>query len=831
MLGFSLQFRGVENARLLAMLAAAVSLALVGYGIWQMLLLRQRRQGAVALLAGVAAAAAVLLAAGRLPLDSPAQRVSWLVLLAVLIVLAVGVFYSAVYAYLGRRRMTALLALRFLAILALLLILFKPALSFQPGGPARRLALPVLVDRSASMNTIDHADLPNRYRQSVEGLAAQARRMSEHFRVGWLHFAKLTQAVESGEELAALAPAEPEAGTDLVMALRRAAAGYGADELAGLILVSDGIHNADGDVLGAARESPVPVHVVGVGSETEQVAGQRNVRVLGVEAPLEAIRNNVTTVAARLRLTAWANISTRVTLTENGQEVASRQVLADSNAQDIDVKLEWTPGDPPAGSAPPDVRKLKIVVQPNPAETTADDNAAELHVLVVQPSIRVLYVEGTLRPEYKFLRRALATDPNVKFISLVRFRDNRFLSQGSIDGKRLSDLPRTDEEFQFFDVIILGDLDRTFLTSGQMERIRRSVYEGKALLMLGGRNSFGPGGYGGTPIESALPVFCGSRAMGQETTRFVPQLTAAGVNSPIFAGLGRHFHSPSARAADPLPELLGCVQVARAKPHAQLLAVHPNRRSPDGTSALVVLALHQYGKGRAAAFTADTTWQWFMRRQLGGAPSAYYRFWGQLLRYLAGVEEQDRKTAASVVARLDKPYLRQGEQLKIIAQVKDAAGQAEADATVSAELSAGPSEQPTQVAMMRSQAGEGLYEATFRPARPGRYAVTVTALDKAGTKMADDELPVVVAPYARETDRLARDAKTLDAIAERSGGRYVELSRLPDVIDEIIQRQQSRLLPAPAAVERRLYDFTLLFLIFVGLLTTEWMLRRNWQLQ
>ncbi len=878
MLAFSLQFGGVENAALLTTLAGAISLALLGYGLWQLLLRRELRRGTLAILCGVAAGALVGVAAGEAPMNSPGGQAVWLILLAGLIVLAVGVFYSAVYAYLGRRRVATLLLLRFLAILALLLILFKPAVSFAPGGPQRRLALPVLVDRSASMDTIDYADLPSRYRQAAEALAAQGDRLSENFRVGWHHFARQVQAVERGKELSALAPAGAEEGTDMALAIRRASAGGDASELAGIILISDGLHNASAsssagiaplaaaeasDVLAAARESPVPIQVIGVGSEAQQAGlptgggqanlpaagGQRNVRLLSVDAPIEAVRNNVAAVSAKLRLTAWMNIPTRVSLAEDGREIASRQVLADSNAQDVQVQLDWTPGEPPAGSQPPDVRRLKLLIEPNPAEATPDDNAAELHVLVVQPSIRVLYVEGTLRPEYKFLRRGLASDPNVKFVSLVRYRENQFLSQGSIDGRRLEDLPRSDEELALFDVLILGDLDRTFLTAEQMERIRQWVYQGKALLMLGGRNSFGPGGYGGTPIESALPVLCGSRSAAQETTRFVPRLTAAGLASPIFAGLERHFGGPSGAAAEPLPELLGCVQVPAAKPHAQVLAIHPTRRGPEGgESPLVVLAVHNYGKGRAAAFTADTTWQWFLRGQVEGparGSNPYYRFWGQLIRYLAGVEAQQRLTAPSVIVRLDSPYLRQGEPLKIAAQVKNASGQAEGEASVSATVrktgdagspagggpAGGAPAEPVQVSLVASKAGEGMYEATVRPGRPGRYAVTVTTADKAGQKLATDELPVVVAPYARETDRLARDGALLKAIAEASGGRYAEISRLPDVIDELIQRQQSRLRPAQASPPMPLYHFTALFLAFVALLTVEWLLRRNWQLQ
>ncbi len=832
MVGVSLQFLGADDAGLLALLGGGIAAALGGYGLWELLLRGRRARGVVSMLAAGVVAGALVLASTGMTARTAAGRLGWLVLLAMIIALAVGVFYSAVYAYLGRRRMAALLVLRFGAICALLLILFKPAVSIQParGGG---LALPVLVDRSASMGTLDHPDLPNRYRQAGEALAAQQERLAGHFRVRWYHFAAKVQAVDDVEELLALEPSGPDAEqTNIVHALRRATAGYAPEELAGVLLVSDGLHNAGGDVLDAAGECPVPIYVIGVGSEDELAAGRRNVQVVGVDAPLEAVRDNVTKITARVRLTGWANIPARVVLSEGDRQVLERQVITDANARTVSVQLDWTPGEPPE-SAPAaegaDVRRLRLRVQPNPAEATAEDNDAEIHVLVTRPSIRVLYVEGTLRPEYKYLRRLLATDPNVKSICLVRLAENRFLSQGSIDGKRLLGLPRSPEDFDLFDVIILGDLDRTFLTTGQMERIRRFVNDGKALLMLGGRNAFGPGGYGGTPVEAALPVVCGGRAQPQETTPFVPQLTAAGVNSPVFAGLSEYFHTPSARASKPLPTLLGCVTVVKAKPTASVLAVHPTRGNANGP--LVVLAVHNYGAGRAAAFTADTTGRWYRRLRPLGAESPYNKFWGQLIRYLAGVESKRRRPGPAVLGRTDRTWLRQGEALKIAALVKNAEGRGENDATVTAALAGPGGREAVVVPLARVAGAAGLYEASYRAEKAGTYTLTLTAVDKQGAKLGEDRLPVIVAPHSRETDRLARDTATLRAIAARRDGRYAELSALPDVIDQIIQRQRARLLPAPPARQVRLYNFTLLFLAFVALLTVEWVVRRRWQLQ
>ncbi len=809
-------------------LGLAIAAAVLGYGVrhWMR---HRRRSGIAVIFSGAAAGAFVTAAAVGVSLDTPAGRILWLALLGALIILAVGVFYSAVYSYLGRRRMAVLLLLRFGAIMALLLVLFKPAISVQPTAGESELLLPILVDRSASMAATDQANQAYRYRQAIEALASQEQRLGEHFRVAWLHFAADCREVENIEELAGLSPSgEGTDVTDISAALRRGCANSSAEELAGIILISDGLHNAPGNILTAASESPVPVYTLGVGSRDEKAAGRRNVRLLSANAPIEAIKNNVTTITAELRLTGWANIPSRIVLTEDGREVADKQVLTESNAETITVQLKWTPGEPPAGKKSADIRKLKIAVEPNDAETTTDDNAAELHVLITTPRIRVLYVEGTMRPEYK-LHRALAGDPNIQTISMVRDRRNHFLVQGKIDGKTLAGLPRTDEDFAMFDVIILGDLDRTFLNRDQMERIRKFVNDGKALLMLGGRNSFGPGGYAGTPIETALPVFCGSRSQPQESTRFVPQLTAIGAASPIFADLGEFFHSPSKQATKPIPKLLGCVTVPRAKPLANVLAIHPTRRNANGP--LIVLAVRQFGAGRSAAFTADTTWKWDLRLRPAGADSPYHRFWGQFIRYLAGVDKTTRAGTASVLARLSTAYIRQDEELKITAQVKDSDAKPASSASVTATIREEPKQKDASQVTLSPSAGAGMYGASVKPAAGGKYIVTITAKDKNGEIIGTDQLPLIVATHSKETDRLARNDVTLRSIAKIRDGRYVELTALPDIVDELIRKRAASMPPAPPEKQYSLYNFTLLFLAFVALLTTEWILRRNWQLQ
>ena len=169
-------------------------------------------------------------------------------------------------------------------------------------------------------------------------------------------------------------------------------------------------------------------------------------------------------------------------------------------------------------------------------------------------------------------------------------------------------MPATIEQWKKFDVIILGDLDSSFLAKPQQSAIEQAVSEGAGLLMIGGQNNFGPGGYKDSPIEKALPVLVGELAAAQEKNEFIPQLTAEGLTHPAMEGLSRLVHRrPAAASRAAISRTLrGNVVVAKRQERRRDPAHSPRKTGPDGKPG-IVLAIQRYGKGRSAAFTADTT--------------------------------------------------------------------------------------------------------------------------------------------------------------------------------------------------------------------------------
>ncbi len=147
---------------------------------------------------------------------------------------------------------------------------------------------------------------------------------------------------------------------------------------------------------------------------------------------------------------------------------------------------------------------------PEPGQAIGDriaNNTADAAV-VARGSRRVLFLSQNNADEkskHKFLLDQLA---KAKILCAEKSADA--LPKGKTDlGVYLSN----------FDCLILANVPYDDFTEDQAEVIRTQVYDqGCGLIMLGGPDSFGPGGYQQTPIEAALPVECeikAKKAMGK----------------------------------------------------------------------------------------------------------------------------------------------------------------------------------------------------------------------------------------------------------------------------------------------------------------------------
>ena len=196
----------------------------------------------------------------------------------------------------------------------------------------------------------------------------------------------------------------------------------------------------------------------------------------------------------------------------------------------------------------------------------------------------------------------------------------------------VADFPKTLEEMQQYDVIILSDVGMNSLQllpsfrpphavpmgPNRVDNLRRYVEEGGGLLMCGGYFSFsgfsGRASFAGTPIEAVLPVLSerGFDDRVEMVQGYSMELTDAGRTHPITKDL----------AWDAEYLLLGYNRV-KAKDEATVLAAY---------GADPQIAVAEIGKGRSMAFASDVAPHWagsFVHWK------DYGEFWTRTVRWLA----------------------------------------------------------------------------------------------------------------------------------------------------------------------------------------------------
>ncbi|MFQ6055236.1 MAG: VWA domain-containing protein, partial [Methanosarcinales archaeon] len=122
------------------------------------------------------------------------------------------------------------------------------------------------------------------------------------------------------------------------------------------------------------------------------------------------------------------------------------------------------------------------------AQDTIAENNRVIGYTVVKGKSKVLYIEGS-EERGKYLKNAI-TSEGIDFVV-----------------KNSYAFPTSLAELLNYDALILSDVSALNLSEYQMLAVQRYVSDfGGGLIMIGGENSFGAGGYLKTPIEEALPV-------------------------------------------------------------------------------------------------------------------------------------------------------------------------------------------------------------------------------------------------------------------------------------------------------------------------------------
>lgn len=749
-----------------------------------------RRYGTRVWLGALAALPVILWVAWTLRRVWPA---GWAVLFILLAGAAVCLLSSLTYRYatrpITRRDRRLLTGLRLVALLAAVLILLRPAF-VRRAETRERPGVYFLYDTSRSMAIRDGTGGVSRIEELIGVYSTTERRLerlNRRFDVERLSMHAELTALDT------LSNHPDGPATALGPALRTVVDRTEGREVAAIVVLSDGSHNTGIDpdrVLPVLAAREVPVFTMGFGKD--KASGQvRDVAVRTILCNPTVFTGNLFPVVGELALLGVKGEPVTVELLFDEKVVDTKQVTA-AEASDMQrATLAFTPD-------APGIHKVTVRAQAVPGELMDDNNEASTYVNVLSGGLGVLYVEGKARWEFKFLRRTLEASQD--------FQVTPLLILAPLGPGQRTRLPDNAFKWARYEVIILGDVKPGVFTNEELEALNKAVSEqGKGLMMIGGYDAFGPGGWGATPIADALPV---RMAPGDGHVKGLYHMTPA-------RSAARHFvlqieETPAAtrRAWGALPELDGANLFSGHKPGAEVLATGKNDQP--------LLVAQAYGKGRALAFGADSTWRWAFSEH--DTQKYHKRFWRQIVLWLA---RRDKAEGEHMWITLDKQRIRLGEKVQITAHVQDSVGRALPNCEVRADVT-GP--KGVTASLSFNFTGDA-YHAAYEPPARGDYAVTAHAA-RAGKDIGDAEAKFVVYVPDVELERPVADLDRLRNMAARTGGAYFSPDQAGDLYDAIEQRD----VPDTVIVRTdiiHLWDNWPMLLIFLGALTAEWIIRKR----
>jgi uncharacterized membrane protein len=567
-----------------------------------------------------------------------------------------------------------------------------------------------------------------------------------------------------------------------------------------VVLLTDGGENSGGidiETINALHNRRLPVHTIGFGKEV--VA--RDLEMDDVAVAAKAMADSRMTATVNFHQHGYAGQKATLDVKDGEKLLSSKVVTLDKDGVNQSETMFFNAGE--AG-----VKSIGFALVPMAGEENSLNNAVTRLVDVSAEPKRILYVEGEPRWEFKFIRRAEAEDKGVQIVSMLRTTENKIYRQGIADPSELADgFPTKAEDLFKYQAILIGSVEAQYFTPVQQELLREFVDKrGGGLLFLGGRFSLADGGWASSSLADLFPTFLPNAKGTFKRENATVQLTAAGAESPITRILDDR--TANVERWRKLPYLNDYQDPGAPKPGATVLAQMLAGRT------MPLLVTQNFGRGKTAVLATSGTWRWQMSTALDD-PS-HDLFWQQLLRWLAA------DSPGQVVATLPQQTLMDEGHVKLTAVVRDKEFTPAADARVSVHV-IGPDGASEVVDMAPVPNTPGAYALDWTAEKPGSYVAEVTANSGKG------ELGKEVVDFRRE-DGVAENFHTeqnrelLEKLSQETGGRYWEQSEVERLPKEISYSEAG----ISVRDTKELWDMPVVFLVLLGLMSADWLLRRKW---
>jgi hypothetical protein len=226
---------------------------------------------------------------------------------------------------------------------------------------------------------------------------------------------------------------------------------------------------------------------------------------------------------------------------------------------------------------------------------------------------------------------------------------------------------------------------------------------------------------------------------------------------------------------------------------------------------LPLLVARTFGAGKVLFMGTDGAWRW----RKGVEDKYHYRFWGQVVRWMAYQRNMAKGETMRLYYSPEQPQVRQTVVLK--ANVVERSGEPLAAGDVVARIVT-PSGKVQTVRFKSTGEEWGEFTASFTPDESGRHELTLSCKQTSATL----DAPLFV--QGAEIERLGRAARpeVLAEIARVTRGQVIE----PDRLEQVLQSLAALPEPSPDVRRLQLWSHPATMALMVTLLGVFWVARK-----
>lgn len=695
------------------------------------------------------------------------------------------------------RRSVVLLEIMRFSIVTAIVILFNQPEWTQEFRPSEKPRLVVLVDRSQSMETRDvlpagaTAKVEAQTRSEAADRFVQPETWADLNSIYNVQVEPFSSGINSGS------------GTDIHASLESVLESN--QRTAAVVLVSDGDWNRGKPPVDSAiryRSRGVPIFTVPMGSSTRLP----DLEVLSLDLPTFAISGKSVRIPFSIESTLPRDHVTTVVIEMADGERLTKEVKLTAKSKTTE-SVVWMPkstGD----------FTVKMSVPNHPDEVIFNNNEITAPISIREEKLKVLVIDSLPRWEYRYLRNALSRDPGVD-VSCLLFHPTLGRTGGGTKDY-IKDFPDQLEQLAEYDVVFLGDvgIQSGQLTSEQCKLLKGLVeYQASGLVFL-------PGPQGNqdsleeTELAPLIPVIT-NRSLAEGIGEKAPmhfELTESGRRSLLTKLADTEEENWNVWST--LPGFQWHAPVIRAKAGTEVLSVHQETSNEFGRLPMIVTKT--FGAGKILYMATDGAWRW--RR--GVEDKYHYRFWGQVVRWMAYQRNMAKGELIRFFYTPEQPSV--GQTLALKASVMSQSGEPLVAGDV--QVAVTDTNGKTEIVTL-SSAGEdswGLFEGRMTINEPGKHQVTISCKET-GAKL---NTSFFAQGTSQERIGLAAKPKVLEELSKVSRGAVIpaqDLTRLTQIIKEV---------PDPPTVVKRwqLWAHPWTVGVLTTLLATFWVLRKQFGL-